>query len=175
MRDTGGPLRTGGVPLAETSGSVRESGGPLRSAIPGSIGGVPVSAGSRGVYGDGSVRDSSAGCVRDMSAVPVLPSLPVEILPLSSPEETTLPDIEASIRNLRPSEPEHVSPPAEGLAHSEETKDVSAPEVAPPENDDLLRQLPTRTTPHNTTSPQASPLQVKAGPMNYEPMRTSAR
>lgn len=65
VKDSGAPLRDPGSSLSDVSGPVYESVSPVHPEH-GRLGGSPVSFGSRGVYGDGSVRDSSAGCVSDL-------------------------------------------------------------------------------------------------------------
>ncbi|MCX8072820.1 MAG: hypothetical protein N3C12_10265 [Candidatus Binatia bacterium] len=123
VRETGGPLRERSRTIAESAGSVREStelpifdaGRPLS--------GLPVSAGRQGVYGSGSVRDGSAGCVSDMKFVPASGPLFFEAPPLASPQET-LTSLELSVRRLQPSE-------SDGDAVAGQDPEVDSPSGAP--------------------------------------------
>ncbi len=109
VRDTGGPLREYSQSLSDSSGSVRESVQFGASGLRRPLSGLPVSAGSRGVYGSGSVRDGSAGSVADISRTANVP-LAIWELPMVPTGSDTLHGLEGSIRNLQPSDGEEFSP-----------------------------------------------------------------
>lgn len=145
VKDTGGPLREASVSLGETSGPVRESVAPF-APNPGRLGGWPVSAGSRGVYGSGSVHDGTAGCVSDLKRAPVpVFAPPPAFIPLA-PTDASLAGLHRTIRHLQPSDredetaadqeadQEHETPPeaaeADSLAEEPDATLVDEPGLA---------------------------------------------
>lgn len=150
VKETGGPLMEISPAVRDATGPVKEAGQPLRLDSRGSIGGVPVSAGSRGVYGSGCVRDGSAGSVADMNRIPVEVFLPMAATGTLAPMgPANLEELHRIVTRLDPTaaeEADHHSPPAESPM---DTAGTSPPENYEPESgagEPLVARRPSQAT-----------------------------
>jgi len=150
VKESGGPLTEISAAVRDATGPVKEAGQPLRLDLRGSIGGVPVSAGSRGVYGSGCVRDGSAGSVADMNRIPVEVFLPMAATGTSAPTGVAnLEQLHRIVTRLDPTaaeEADNDSPRAESLT---DTAGSSAPDNYEPESgagEPLVARRPSEAT-----------------------------
>lgn len=105
VRETGGPMRDLSQSVSDSTGPVRESTSFPAAERGGPLGGIPVSAGSRSVYGSGCVSDGSSGSVADVTRGPL--SLPVVFeIPFLAHSTETLGVLEETVRGIQPSERE---------------------------------------------------------------------
>lgn len=133
VRDTGGPLRESSQAVRDATGAVRESSLPNDGDFRRPLSGLPVSAGSRSVYGSGSVRDATAGSVADIGRSGSLPVFLFEY-PQNPNSGEGLESLETSLRTLTPSEEDQTTPEETASKDTEVASDMVTESTAESES-----------------------------------------